>query len=127
MYNMPLKLFKDLVGREVEQLPKTTSAPYMRLVKLTTTDFIINEENTLHSDGTLTKIWPMTSKKKKMMALSWLDSDQFGGWVAQTQLNTLKETVTDWESIGDNNYFVNKNFFFNQKFKARLLCHSKKV
>ena len=29
------------------------------------------------------------------MALSWLDSDQFGGWVAQTQLNTLKETVTD--------------------------------
>ena len=56
MYNMPLKLFKDLVGREVEQLPKTTSALYMRLVKLTTTDFIINEENTLHSDGTLKRI-----------------------------------------------------------------------
>lgn len=50
---------KELVGREVEQLPKTMSANYMLLEarmfaqiqlvdELTAGDFIINEKNALH-------------------------------------------------------------------------------
>ena len=59
-------VLKELAGIEVEQLLKTTSVNYMLLEArilaqiqvadgLTTADFIINEENTLHSDGTSKK------------------------------------------------------------------------
>ena len=59
-------VLKELTGIEVEQLPKTTFANYMLLEarmlaqiqvedELTTADFIINEENTVHSDGTSKK------------------------------------------------------------------------
>ena len=59
-------VLKDLVGIEVEQLPKATFANDIPLEarmlaqiqvadELTTADFIINEENTLPSDGTSKK------------------------------------------------------------------------
>ena len=118
-------VLKELTGIEVEQLPKTTFANYMLLEarmlaqiqvedELTTADFIINEENTVHSDGTSKKghsylTYDIKKKNDGTVLVAGLRS--VGGGDAQTQLNTLKEVVKDpGESIGDDNHFVKKVF-----------------
>ena len=132
-------VLKELADIEVEQLPNTAFANYMLLearmlaqIQVSdqvTADFIINEENTLHSDRTSKKIihiWPMTSIK--MMTLSCFAAlSSVGDGVAQTQLKTLKEILNDiGESVGDDNHFIN-SLLFNQKFIVRALCQTKKV
>ena len=117
-------VLKELAGIEVEQLPKTTFANYMLLEarmlaqiqvadELTSADFIINEENTLHSDGTSKKghsyLTYDIKKNDGTVLVAGLRS--VGGGDAQTQLNTLKEVVKDLgESVGDDNHFVKKVF-----------------
>ena len=81
--------------------------------ELTSADFIINEENTLHSDGTSKKghsyLTYDIKKNDGTVLVAGLRS--VGGGDAQTQLNTLKEVVKDLgESVGDDNHFVKKVF-----------------
>ena len=117
-------VLKELAGIEVEQLPKITFANCMLLEErmlaqiqvadeLTSADFIINEENTLHSDGTSKKghSYLTFDIKKNDGTVLVAGLRSVGGGDAQTQLNILKEVVKDLgESVGDDNHFVKKVF-----------------
>ena len=102
-----IEVLEELVGIEVDKLPKATIANYMlleaRMVaqiqvadELTRADFSLNAENTLHSDGTSRKGHSYQTYDIKMNDGTTLVAGLLcvGGSDYQTQLDTFKEVVS---------------------------------
>ena len=117
-------VLKELVGIEVNKLPKTTFANYMlleaRMVaqiqvadELTRVDFSINADSTLHSDGTSKKGHSYQTDDIQINDGTTLVAGLrcVGGGDAQTQLDTFKEVINGIsDSIikdKDNSHFKN--------------------
>ena len=102
-----IEVLEELVGIEVDKLPKATIANYMlleaRMVaqiqvadELTRADFSLNAKNTLHSDGTSRKGHSYQTYDIKMNDGTTLVAGLLcvGGSDSQTQLDTFKEVVS---------------------------------